>query len=56
MELKQGYSSFKLFPRQEDDPGHVNQNQTKNYLLIKLLEPPRKPFKFAERIHRFKGL
>lgn len=55
MELKEGYSSFKLFADDEGEPQHVNQRNTKNYLLTRLLEPPRKPYKFAERIHRFKG-
>ena len=54
MDLKPGYSSFKLFPENKESPDHVNQKITKNYLLTTLLEPPRKPYKFAERIHKFK--
>ena len=55
MELKEGYSSFQLFPENKEKPNHVNQKNTKNYLLTRLLEPPRQPYKFTEKIHRFKG-
>jgi hypothetical protein len=55
MELKQGYSSYQLFPEDKNNPNHVNERQTNNYLLLRLLEPPRKPYKFAERVNRFKG-
>jgi hypothetical protein len=55
MELKPGYSSFQLFPENPEKPAHVNTNQTKNHLLIKLLEQPREPKNFADLIKKFKG-
>ena len=55
MELKTGYSTFKLFPDDPNKPEHQNVEQSKNHLMRLLVGPPKKELKFAEMIHNFKG-
>ena len=55
MELKEGYSSFKLLPENEEEPGHKNIEKTKNHLLLTLLNNFKENKKFADYVKNYKG-
>lgn len=55
MELKTGYSTFKLFPEDPNKPEHQHVDESKNNLMRLLVGHKKKKLKFAERIHYFKG-